>query len=146
MNGAPFQLGWGSANARDCEVEDIVILRNEITRKPDKPSNTAFLNLKGQDARCFHRDVASYVDRMKSRPDDVIILDPPRSGLGRALCLALNEQGAGTLVLIGCDGAEFCRDLKLLSQNWRLEKLESADLFPWTVHCEFAALLSNRAI
>ena len=106
----------------------------------------AVANLKGQDARCFHRDVSSYVDRMKSRPDDVIILDPPRSGLGRALCLALNEQGAGTLVLIGCDGAEFCRDLKLLSQNWRLEKLEAADLFPWTVHCEFAALLSNRAI
>ena len=51
MNGAPFQLGWGGARAKNCLAEDITIIRNEISRKPDIPSNTAFLNLKGQSAR-----------------------------------------------------------------------------------------------
>ena len=50
MNGAPFQLGWGRARAKNCLAEDITIIRNEISRKPDIPSNTAFLNLKGQAA------------------------------------------------------------------------------------------------
>ena len=50
MNGAPFQLGWGGARAKNCLAEDITIIRNEISRKPDTPSNTAFLNLKGQSA------------------------------------------------------------------------------------------------
>ncbi|MEZ5338825.1 MAG: hypothetical protein R3F46_11245 [bacterium] len=106
---------------------------------------SAVANLSGQSARCFQRDVDSYIERMQSRPNDLIILDPPRSGLSRAACKALCDQGAGALVLIGCDGAAFCRDLARLDSGWRLEKLEVADLFPWTVHCEFAALLLNRA-
>ncbi len=48
---APFQLGWGSANAGNCLAEDITAIRNEITRKPDTSSNTAFLIRRGQKSR-----------------------------------------------------------------------------------------------
>lgn len=103
-------------------------------------------NLRGMDARCFQRDVGRHLQKMRSRPDDVIIVDPPRSGLPKEVCHALNQQSAATLVLIGCDGAAFCRDLGRLREMWRLEVIEAADLFPWTDHCEFSARLCNRSI
>ncbi len=106
---------------------------------------SAVVNLKELDARCFHRDADSYVRRMQSKPNDVIIADPPRSGLSRELCRMLNDQAAGSLLLVGCDGAAFCRDIGRLQAGWRLERLAVADLFPWTEQCEFVALLGNRA-
>jgi 23S rRNA (uracil1939-C5)-methyltransferase len=106
---------------------------------------SAVANLRDVQVRSFHRDVEDYASRMKSIPNDVIILDPPRSGLSKRMCDMLNNQGAGSLVLIGCDGAAFCRDVGRLKENWRLENMAVADLFPWTEHCEFVALFSNRS-
>ena len=106
---------------------------------------SAAANLHGMEARCFQRDVGRHITGMRSRPGDVIILDPPRSGLTKQVCADLNDQGAGCLVLVGCDGAAFCRDIGRLRQCWRPERLAVADLFPWTQHCEFVGLLVNRA-
>ena len=73
--------------------------------------------------------------------EDVLLLDPPRSGLGLDLCARLQEAGAGCLVLVGCDGAAFCRDVKALAPAWHLQRLAVLDLFPLTVHAEFVGLL-----
>ena len=116
-----------------------------IVDSSQRSITSAVANMRDRQVRCFNRDVQDYAMRMRSQPNDVIILDPPRSGLPRPLCDMLNGQGAGSLVLIGCDGAAFCRDLGRLKEGWRVEQLAAADLFPWTEHCEFVALLSNRA-
>lgn len=70
-------------------------------------------------------------------PGDLLLLDPPREGLAPGLAEALHGAGAATLVLVGCDGAAFCRDAKRLGPAWRLADLAVLDLFPNTVHCEF---------
>jgi 23S rRNA (uracil1939-C5)-methyltransferase len=72
--------------------------------------------------------------------EDVVILDPPRSGLSPGVCASLQHCGAGQLVLVGCDGASFCRDVKRLAPRWKLIKLAAIDLFPNTVHVEFVGL------
>ena len=45
------------------------------------------------------------------------------------------------MVLVGCDGAAFCRDLKRLEATWRVEQIAALDLFPMTPHIEAVALL-----
>jgi 23S rRNA (uracil1939-C5)-methyltransferase len=104
-------------------------------------------NLKAAElpAECLVADVAAWVPEGLGNPADVILLDPPRAGLEPELCDRLATANAGTLVLVGCDGAAFCRDVKRLSETWKLDQLAVLDLFPLTTHVECVALMTRRA-
>lgn len=95
-------------------------------------------------SECVAADVAAWLPEGLGAPEDVILLDPPRSGLAPEICARLNGAGAGTLVLVGCDGAAFCRDLKRLMTVWELQNLAVLDLFPLTSHVECVARLTRR--
>ncbi|MBI1752830.1 MAG: class I SAM-dependent RNA methyltransferase [Acidobacteria bacterium] len=103
------------------------------------------LEAAGLKAECLVADVAAWVPEQLGQAADVILLDPPRAGLEPALCDRLLSAGAGTLVLVGCDGAAFCRDLKRLTPAWSLNQLAVLDLFPLTTHVECVALLTRRS-
>ena len=98
----------------------------------------------GLPAECRVDDVAAWVPEGLGQPGDVVLLDPPRAGLEPALADRLCGAGAGRLVLVGCDGAAFCRDVKRLAAGWTLEKLAVLDLFPLTAHVECVALMAKR--
>jgi 23S rRNA (uracil1939-C5)-methyltransferase len=98
----------------------------------------------GLTSECLVADVAEWVPDGLGNPDDVILLDPPRAGLEPALCDRLATAGAETLVLVGCDGAAFCRDVKRLGTAWTLDQLAVLDLFPLTSHVECVALMTKR--
>lgn len=72
--------------------------------------------------------------------DSLAMLDPPRQGLPPALCEALCNWRPSKLLLIGCDGANFCRDATRLAKSWKLTKLAAIDLFPNTAHVECVGL------
>ena len=97
----------------------------------------------GLEARCVVADVAEWVEEDLGSESDLILLDPPRTGLAPELCVKLQTARAGTMVLVGCDGAAFCRDLKRLEPAWRLKDLAVVDLFPLTPHVECVALLER---
>ena len=92
-------------------------------------------------SECLVADADAWVSEALGVPGDLILLDPPRAGLTPGLCERLQTAGAETLVLVGCDGAAFCRDLKRLAPAWRMEALAALDLFPLTSHVECVALL-----
>jgi 23S rRNA (uracil1939-C5)-methyltransferase len=102
------------------------------------------LEAAGLPAECLVADVATWVPEGLGTPPDVILLDPPRAGLEPALADRLATAGAGTLVLVGCDGAAFCRDVKRLSGAWSLDQLAVLDLFPLTSLVECVALMTRR--
>jgi 23S rRNA (uracil1939-C5)-methyltransferase len=98
----------------------------------------------GLPSECLAADVAAWVPEGLGSAEDVILLDPPRAGLDPALCDRLGTAGASTLVLVGCDGAAFCRDVKHLMATWNLDQLAVLDLFPLTSHVECVALMTRR--
>jgi 23S rRNA (uracil1939-C5)-methyltransferase len=102
------------------------------------------LEAAGLPSECLVADVAAWVPEGLGDPSDVILLDPPRAGLEPALCDRLSSAGADTLVLVGCDGAAFCRDVKRLSGAWHLDQLAVLDLFPHTSLVECVALLTRH--
>ncbi len=68
---------------------------------------------------------------------DLIVLDPPRSGLGAETCALLAQIAAPALVCVSCDPATLARDLRaLLASGYRIESVTLADLFPQTFHLE----------
>jgi len=75
-------------------------------------------------------------------PDDVVIMDPPRTGLAKGVAQTLLRRGPRRIVYVSCDAATFARDLKeLLDGGYALGDLRAFDLFPMTEHVELVALL-----
>ena len=91
-------------------------------------------NLPGTE--CVAEDAALWLQEGLGEPGDLILLDPPRTGLAPEMCEKLQTAKADDLVLVGCDGAAFCRDVKRLAPVWKLEGLAVADLVPRTSHVE----------
>lgn len=90
--------------------------------------------------KCIQGDVAEIQLAGLCSPRDTILIDPPRSGCSSKLLEKLNISGVPTLVMIGCDGATWARDIKQLS-HYRIDSLAAIDLFPNTHHTECLALL-----
>lgn len=85
--------------------------------------------------RATTADFLRSADR-KLRPD-LVVVDPPRSGLGETVVQSLAGLGAHRMTYISCNPATASRDLVgLLSAGYRIEQAHLVDLFPQTYHLE----------
>jgi 23S rRNA (uracil1939-C5)-methyltransferase len=68
---------------------------------------------------------------------DLVVVDPPRSGLGDSVIHSLVNPGAPRMTYVSCDPATLSRDLAgLLKAGYRVEQAHLVDLFPQTYHLE----------
>jgi 23S rRNA (uracil1939-C5)-methyltransferase len=74
-------------------------------------------------------------------PVDLVIVNPPRSGLDAAVCRALVERPPHRVVYVSCDPATLARDLRRVEPALRLRTTRCFDLFPQTSHIETVAEL-----
>jgi 23S rRNA (uracil1939-C5)-methyltransferase len=75
---------------------------------------------------------------------DVIVLDPPRTGLESGACEVLARISAQRIVYVSCDPGTLARDVGLfVDRGWELAELAAFDLFPQTPHLESAARLER---
>ncbi len=80
---------------------------------------------------------------VRNRPD-LIVLDPPRAGAGKAVIRSLVELGAPRVRYVSCDPATLARDLApLLAAGYHIEEAHLFDLFPQTFHIESVMLLAR---
>jgi len=68
-----------------------------------------------------------YLAKLEHAPD-FILLDPPRSGIGKAVVKRLLELKPRAITIVACDPATLARDLSGL--GYRIEKMTMVDLFP----------------
>lgn len=71
---------------------------------------------------------------------DVIITDPPRSGMHTDVVKKITEIKPNRIVYVSCDSATQARDVALLT-NYKVAKMQPVDMFPHTSHVENVALL-----
>jgi 23S rRNA (uracil1939-C5)-methyltransferase len=77
----------------------------------------------------------------RERPE-LIVMDPPRAGVGDEVCALLARLSTPDVVYISCDPATLARDLKRLAETgYRIAELHLFDLFPQTFHLETVAVL-----
>jgi 23S rRNA (uracil1939-C5)-methyltransferase len=87
-------------------------------------------------------------DYLRSRPvrkrTDLVVLDPPRTGAGKAVVRSLVDLGAPRVRYVSCDPATLARDLvPLLAAGYHIEEAHLFDLFPGTFHIESVMLLAR---
>jgi 23S rRNA (uracil1939-C5)-methyltransferase len=68
---------------------------------------------------------------------DIVVLDPPRAGLGIRTMDGLLAQDASHLAYVSCDPSTLARDAKrLVAGGYQLKQITLFDLFPQTYHIE----------
>jgi len=72
---------------------------------------------------------------------DIVITDPPRAGMHKNVVQTLLQIAAPKIVYVSCNPATQARDIELLSEKYRLLKVQPVDMFPHTHHVESIALL-----
>ncbi|MGD0437859.1 MAG: 23S rRNA (uracil(1939)-C(5))-methyltransferase RlmD, partial [Bryobacteraceae bacterium] len=78
-----------------------------------------------------------YLTEVANLKPDLVVVDPPRSGLGDPIARVLASVGAPRLTYVSCDPATLARDLvQLQAAGYRVEEVHLVDMFPQTYHLE----------
>jgi 23S rRNA (uracil1939-C5)-methyltransferase len=121
------------STALACNFRHTVSVESSQTAVGDLQYN---LPLNGKAVRATTGQYLTEVAHLSHKPD-LVIVDPPRSGLGDPVTHALASQGAPRLTYVSCDPATLARDLvPLKAAGYRVEQVHMVDLFPQTHHVE----------
>lgn len=75
---------------------------------------------------------------------DVIITDPPRTGMHGDVIEAILYAAPKRIVYVSCNPATQARDLNLLDEAYKVTAVQPVDMFPHTHHVENVVLLEKR--
>ncbi len=90
--------------------------------------------------------VAQKLAAQELRPD-VVVVDPPRKGLGEDVVPIIASMGPGRVVYVSCDPGTLARDVRRFAeQGYRAVRAAAVDLFPRTRHVETVVRLSREEI
>ena len=88
--------------------------------------------------------VETYLKRCADLDGAVVIVDPPRTGLSRAVVAGLVRRRAGRIVYVSCDVATQARDLRaFVESGYRVDRVQAFDMFPNTPHIETVVSLDR---
>jgi 23S rRNA (uracil1939-C5)-methyltransferase len=127
-----------------------LLLSDKFTRVVAVESNPSACkdfraNLRDKDAPLVRSTVLDFLKRaaaVREAAPDLVLLDPPRTGLGVECCGLLTRIGPRRIVYVSCDPATLGRDLAVLIQSgYHLQRLQLVDMFPQTHHLETIATL-----
>lgn len=75
---------------------------------------------------------------------DVVIVDPPRSGLDNITINNILQIKPRKVIYISCNPATLTRDLSLLEEKYNINMIQPVDMFPWTRHVECVSVLELK--
>lgn len=89
-------------------------------------------------------DVSKIIN--ESFKQDILIVDPPRSGLSEKTRKVILENDYKKIIYTSCDPMTLARDLKELMLKYDLVDITLFDMFPNTYHVESVVLLHRKSI
>jgi len=112
--------------------EKVVAVESSLPSVKDLHANAP------ENVRIFQSTTERYLEQLpKKMKPDLVMVDPPRAGLGERVARKLAELAAPRLTYLSCDPATLSRDLRLLLESgYRTEQVHMIDLFPQTFHIE----------
>ncbi|PWD52238.1 23S rRNA (uracil(747)-C(5))-methyltransferase RlmC [Serinibacter arcticus] len=94
-------------------------------------------------ARFMAQDAGAVALGDPSQAPDVVVVNPPRRGIGAPLAQWLETSSAAHVVYSSCNAASLARDLAAMP-SLRVERAQLLDMFPNTDHYEVLTLLARR--
>lgn len=123
------------------QVYGIELIEEAVTKANENAAINGITN-----AEFIAGDVFKKLDEFDSRGinPDIIIIDPPRSGVGEKTVEKLVQYDVDTFIYVSCNPKTFALDLKIFQDNgYKLGKLGVVDMFPQTPHAECVAVINR---
>lgn len=79
----------------------------------------------------------------KKRSIDVLVVDPPRSGLDDAMLECILRSKIKNIIYVSCNPATLGKNLAVLCSRYNVDRIQPIDIFPHTPHVETVVLLSK---
>jgi tRNA/tmRNA/rRNA uracil-C5-methylase (TrmA/RlmC/RlmD family) len=135
-----FAAGLADAVGEDGEV---VAVESDATALADAAANLAGL---GQVVLVEDRVDRALAQAPEGFEAEVVVLDPPRSGAGRAVVERIAAAKPRAIAYVACDPAALARDVAYFAEHgYALAGLRAFDLFPMTHHVECVATIVPAA-
>lgn len=115
------------------EVNEQAIFDANVNKNKNNIENISFI--------C---DTTSNINNIVNNNFDVIIVDPPRSGLDKNTINFLINSKAKRIVYVSCDIMTLVRDLNILKQDYDIREITPVDMFPNTYHVECVCVLKLK--
>lgn len=119
--------------------DKVTAVESSVSAARDMEVNAAAA---GVQVRIEQARVEDFLRDCKETPD-LVLADPPRAGLGKAVVKELERLAPRRITIVSCDPATIARDVAALA-NYKIERMILVDLFPQTYHLETIVHL-NRA-
>ncbi|EOI3567393.1 23S rRNA (uracil(747)-C(5))-methyltransferase RlmC [Cronobacter dublinensis] len=74
---------------------------------------------------------------------DLVLVNPPRRGIGEALCDYLSRMAPQYIIYSSCNARTMAKDIRQLP-GYRIARVQLFDMFPHTAHYEVLALLVRQ--
>ena len=72
----------------------------------------------------------------KNGHPDIIIADPPREGMHKKVIEQILKIKPNRIIYVSCNSATQARDINILSDIYKIKKIQPVDMFPQTHHVE----------
>lgn len=94
-------------------------------------------------AAFYTDDVSSWARKVRKSVDTVIV-DPPRTGLGKDTSELIASWNAERIIYVSCNSVTLASDLRELTRRYRIVKAQVFDFYPSSSHEESAVLLERK--
>ena len=102
-----------------------------------------------KNSKLNNSNITYICDRVENVSDkfndcDLVIVDPPRSGLHKKVIENLIRINSKYIIYVSCNPQTLVRDLNLLNDSYDLKDINLFNMFPRTYHCESVTILKRR--
>ena len=126
-------LNWASIHAVELNAESVADARHELAER-DLTNLEIHLS-----------DVGAYLSEKAPSENDVVILDPPRTGCAPEVMTALAGFHPRDLIYVSCHPVTLARDLRHLARSeYEIRSVFPFDMFPQTDHVETVVHLHRK--
>ena len=109
----------------------------------DSVDNLKLNNVKS--LKLYRKKVENSCSIINKFGPDIVILDPPRTGITKNTAVFLNElKKLKKIIYVSCNPITLSRDLNILKSKFQLQKLFLIDMFPNTYHIETVSILIKK--
>ncbi|GAA1545014.1 tRNA/tmRNA/rRNA uracil-C5-methylase (TrmA/RlmC/RlmD family) [Microbacterium ginsengiterrae] len=131
-------VGLLASSLASAGASDIVTVESSARATAHARENLADVDVTAVTAR-VDRYLAGLGDDARA---GTVVLDPPRSGAGRAVVDGVHALAPDAVVYVACDPVALARDLGTFrGLGWKVEAMCAFDLFPHSHHFEVVATL-----
>ena len=134
--------GAGTIGIYISELVDEVIGVESFDKSIESANKNKELN-KVNNIRFINDKVENVIEDIKDNVD-LVIVDPPRSGLDNKTIEVLLDMKCNNVVYVSCDPVTLARDIKLLSKNYETTYIKPFNMFSKTYHVECVCLLKHK--